>query len=54
MLQNHRKGTDFSTNNQKKTQKKSQTCHIFLIRIGYRMQKWQSLVITKICQYWQL
>ena len=24
MLQNHRKGTDFSPNNQKKTQKKSQ------------------------------
>ena len=31
MLQNHYKGTDFSPNNQKKTQKKSQTCHIFLI-----------------------
>lgn len=34
MLQNHCKGTDFSPNNQKKTQKKSQTCHIFLIWIG--------------------
>ena len=41
MLQNHYKGTDFSPNNQKKTQKKSQTCNIFLISIGYRMQKWQ-------------
>ena len=35
MLQNHCKGTDFSPNNQKKTQKKSQTCHIFLIRTAF-------------------
>ena len=29
MLQNRFKGTDFSPNNQKKTQKKSHTCYIF-------------------------
>ncbi len=39
MLQNRCKGTDFSPNNQKKTQKKSQTCDIFLIWIDYGMQK---------------
>lgn len=34
MLQNHSKGMNFPPDNQKKTQKKSQTCHIFLIWIG--------------------
>ena len=31
MLQNRYKGTDFSPNNQKKTQKKPHPCYIFLI-----------------------
>ena len=35
MLQNHYKGTDFSPNNQKKTQKKSQTWWFLLIRIAF-------------------
>ena len=35
MLQNHCKGIYFSPNNQKKTQKKSQTWWFFLIRAGY-------------------
>ena len=30
MLQNHCKGIYFSPNNQKKTQKKSQTCNFFI------------------------
>ena len=34
MLQNHCEGINFSLNNQKKTQKISQTCHIFLIWLG--------------------
>ena len=34
MLQNHYKGINFSLNNQKKTQKISQTCHIFLFLVG--------------------
>lgn len=41
MLQNHCKGIYFHLNNQKKTHKKSQTCHIFLIWIDYGMRKWQ-------------
>ncbi len=39
MLQNYYKGMYFSPNNQKETQKKSQTCHIFLVRIDYGIQK---------------
>ena len=35
MLQNHCKGIYFSPNNQKKTQKKSQTWWFFLIRIAF-------------------
>lgn len=41
MLQNHYQGIYFRPNNQKKTQKKSQTCHIFLFWIGYGMRKLQ-------------
>ena len=41
MLQNRCKGIYFSPNNQKKTQKKLQTCHIFLFWIGYGMRKLQ-------------
>lgn len=41
MLQYHYKGADFSPDNQKKIQKKSQTCYFFLILIGYGMQNWQ-------------
>jgi len=43
MLQNQCKGTDFSPNNQKKTQKKSKICYIFLILAGFAMQKYQNL-----------
>ena len=40
MLQNQCKGIHFYLNNQKETQKKSQTCHIFLIWIDYGIQKY--------------
>ena len=53
MLQNRRKGTDFSLNNQKKTQKKSQTCYIFF-DLDWLWNAEMPPVITKICQYWQL
>ena len=34
------------------TEKKSQTCHIFLFWIGYAIQKCQNVAIPKICQHW--
>ena len=35
----HYKGTDFSPNNQKKTQKKSRTCYVILILIDHTILK---------------